>query len=187
MDQVRIGLRAAFSVLDKIGLFINAYWKLGHAPSQVNFRLVWYVKRDRKKGLLPAIQHLRNWPLRGIYWLSLDLADKDHQETLEPESRSLQELRHKLEHQFVKVVEPLSSTLNPITSPTKVFTDPRIVMYVSRPELEAKAIRVLQLVRRALLQLSMAVQAEEEARAKARGNVAIGQIKMPVYSDDWKR
>jgi hypothetical protein len=116
----------------------------------------------------------------------LDLVDKEMQEILEPESRSLQELRHKLEHQFVKIVEPMSAALHGAKGNKQVMADPAIVMYVARQELGAKAIRVLQLVRRALLHLSMAVQVEEERRARDRGEQPIGKIEMLPYPDEWK-
>jgi hypothetical protein len=186
IDQIRIAVRAAFSVFDKVGLFINQYWDLGHEPSQVYFRSVWYEKRDPKKGLHQAFEQIHNWPLRGLYWISLDLVDKEMQEILEPESRSLQELRHKLEHQFVKIVEPMSAALHGAKGNKQVMADPAIVMYVARQELGAKAIRVLQLVRRALLHLSMAVQVEEERRARDRGEQPIGKIEMLPYPDEWK-
>ncbi|MGE5607797.1 MAG: LA2681 family HEPN domain-containing protein [Bacillota bacterium] len=186
VEQARIGLRAAFSVLDKVGLFINAYWRLGHDESQVYFRSVWFVKRDPKKGLSPSLAGLQNWPLRGLFALSQDLADKDLQEVLDPASQSLQELRHKLEHQFVKVVEPISPALDPTATP-RMLADPKMVVYLSRNDLEAKAIRVLQLVRRALLHLTMSVQAEEERRAHVRGDGRIGEIEMLSVPDDQKR
>lgn len=176
MEKVRIGTRAAFSVLDKIGYFVSLYWNLGHDPKRLNFRKVWYNALEVKKGINPSLEKTDNNALRGLYWLSLDFNDADLQEVLEEDSKGLQELRNYMEHRFVKVVE-----LESLATPA-VTGDPEVVMKVGRPEFIAKSLRILKLVRRAMIYLSAAVFIEEARRTHERGQMRIGKLLLnPVH------
>lgn len=170
MEKVRIGTRAAFSVLDKIGYFVSLYWNLGHDPKRLSFRNVWYSALETKKGINPSLEKTDNNALRGLYWLSLDFNDTDLQEVLEEDSQGLQELRNYMEHRFVKVIE-LECLANPA-----VTGDPEVVMKVERSNFLAKSLSILKLVRRAMIYLSCAVFIEEARRTQKRGKVPIGQL-----------
>lgn len=172
VEKVRIGTRAAFSVLDKIGYFVSLYWNLGHEPKRLSFRNVWYVQLESKKGINPALEKTENNTLRGLYWLSLDFNDTELQEVLEHDTQGLQELRNFMEHRFVKIVE-----LESLSTPD-VTGDLENVMKVGRLEFNDKALRILKLVRRALLYLTVAVHIEEARRSKERGDVPLGAIKL---------
>lgn len=39
---MRAAYRIGYSILDKAAFFLNAYLGLGHKPTQVSFRSVWY-------------------------------------------------------------------------------------------------------------------------------------------------
>ncbi|MCV2217737.1 LA2681 family HEPN domain-containing protein [Thauera sp. Sel9] len=149
LEKVKMAFRLGYSLFDKIAYFLNFYLGLGVAEHQVSFRTIW---REKKGGPLRVlVANSENWPLRGLYWLSKDLFEKEVKDTTEPEARALAELRNHLEHKYVKVCEmsvPLRGKDHP-------FHD-TLAYYVTRLELEQKTLRLLQLVRSALVYLSLA-------------------------------
>lgn len=58
-ERVRMAFRAAYSILDKVAFFLNAYAGFGHKDlHRVSFRSVWYEGLERKKGLIARLaQH----------------------------------------------------------------------------------------------------------------------------------
>jgi hypothetical protein len=66
----------------------------------VNLRALWYA--TGKTTLRPELRDRRNWPLRGLYWLSRDLVNDDPEAhaALEPDARSLAEIR---KHRYLKL------------------------------------------------------------------------------------
>lgn len=94
----------ACSVLDKSAFFLNHYLGLAIPDHKVTFRTVWYEDQSKKKGLLPVLGKLRNWPVRGLLWVSKDLyeAGPDLQDTLEPDARERRNIRNGLEHRYLK-------------------------------------------------------------------------------------
>jgi hypothetical protein len=91
-EKVRIVFRVAYSLLDKIAYFLNSYLSLGIPERQVNIRTMWYVNREKKKGLRKEFNARANWPLRGLFWLTKDLfEDKEgFREVAEPDSQQLE-------------------------------------------------------------------------------------------------
>jgi tetratricopeptide (TPR) repeat protein len=56
LEQVKTAFRFAYSLLDKVAYFVNAYWNVGMSEKQVNFRKVWY---EDKKGQEVPVGHVR--------------------------------------------------------------------------------------------------------------------------------
>src|SRR5690349_221709 len=157
VEKVRIAFRTAYSIFDKIAYFLNFYLDLGIKGSRIYFRTLW---REKEQGpLRERISSSRNWPLRGLYWLSKDLFEEGMKDSTDPDARALAELRNHLEHKYVKVHEDLSS----IGSDFGPFRDPYAYM-VSRRDLERRTLRLMQLARSALIYLSLAMHHEEQRR-----------------------
>lgn len=161
IEQVKVAFRMCYSLLDKIAYFLNHYMKLGIPEKRISFRHVW---RDKETGpVRPEFLSSENWPLQGLYWLSKDLFENDYKEVMEPEARALHELRNHLEHKYVKVLSPV---WGPSSSPaTGLFAD-TLAHVVRLPDLEGRALRLLQLTRSALIYLSLGVHREEARRRK---------------------
>ena len=168
-DDLRTSFRSAYGVFDKVGLFLNDYFRLGVRPGRITFRSVWFEKPGR--GALQVrseFEGRRNWPLRGLYFLSKDLFDSDFKEVAEPDAFELSELRHQVEHRFLSfqafATEPSTDTHR----------------FVLIDDFEQQALRLLKMAREALVYLSLAIHREERLRERTGAdNETLG---IPVVS-----
>jgi tetratricopeptide (TPR) repeat protein len=181
VERVKIAFRMAYSVFDKIAYFLNDYVGLKIPEKQVYFRTVWYV--PGKKEIRPEFKELRNWPWRGLYWLSQDFFDEKLSATAEPDALELHRIRNKLEHSYLKLHEMGSGS-----SPGSLFHD-RLAYSLSRHDFQSKTLHVLRLARAALIYLSLGMDQEEARRMSEKGGKAGLQMPMTLdtWDDDWKQ
>lgn len=179
VEKLKFAFRAAYSIFDKIGFFLNHYLQLGEKPGAVDFRRVW-KQRDGK--LRPAFAGTHNLPFRGLYWLSKDLFE-DHGDVLEPDVRALKELRNHLEHRYVKVHEMTPTPRPGVVG--EIFTD-TLAHSISRRDFQAKTLRVLKLARAALTYLSLGMHVEELRRERADPGEVAGPMFFSTVRDDGK-
>lgn len=180
VEKVRIAFRMAYSLFDKIAYFLAFYLGLGIEGNRIYFRTLWREKKQAP--LRESISNSRNWPLRGLYWLSKDLFEDCMKDSTDPDARELAELRNHLEHKYVKVHEALS--------PSRPDFDPFRDTYahmVSRQDLERRALRLLQLARSALIYLSLAMHHEERKREDKGQRDSSAPISFGSLRDAWKR
>ena len=158
VEKTKTALRIAYSQFDKIGFLLNHYLELKIELRKIGFRTLWFEGQQREKGLRQEFVDRENLPLRGLYWLSRDIAARgDATLALDPDARDLVEIRNHAEHKFLHVHANGGGPLLADQSNGPVRS-------VSRPELEAYALRMLKLVRSALLYLAHAINVEEERR-----------------------
>lgn len=168
VDKVKMAFSMAYSALDKLGPFINLHWRLGHDPVRIDFRKVWLASNKKNAGLHPTFEVAENWPLRGLYWLSRDLfLDSADEPAMDPEAAALLDLRHQITHRYLSVHD--------LATATPSFEGHYAI---SGNELQAKALKMLRLVRSALLYVSLAAHADEQKKEDARGNSFV----MDVYT-----
>lgn len=109
-EQVRIAMRIAYSLFDKVWSFLQYYFDLDHVEfHQVDFGNVWYKSRG-KNALASVFDGRENWPLRGLFWLSKDLeydSDIYVEDSLDPGATELRETRNELEHGYLKIHQDL--------------------------------------------------------------------------------
>ncbi len=155
-EDLRSAFQATYAIFDKIGLFLNDYFQVGLEPQKVSFRGVWFVKRHRDDSeIRPMFKNHRNWPLRGLYFLSKDLFDHDFKEVSEPDAAHLAQLRHQLEHRFLSFQN------------FKTERSTETHRFISIDDFENKALRLLKMAREALIYLSLAMHREEQLRKDA--------------------
>lgn len=160
-EKLKIALRTAYSIFDKIGQFINYYFDCGRDSDKLSFTDVWFTERHGDE-LQEQFCEKPNLPLRGMYWLSKDLDSwKLHVEgSLDEGGRKLADVRDALEHRYVKLV----MFENPKTeAETNRFNDELATMML-REELEDHAIALLRKARAALVYLALGVNTEEELK-----------------------
>lgn len=184
-EKIRAAFRMAYSLFDKIGFFLNHYFALGHKPRHVSFRSVWYqAKGSRPQPLLQQFATCRNWPLRGLFWLSKDLFEEDFRSVTEPDAAALSEIRNHLEHKYLQ----LHLEGPPMTDD---FTDPnaaKLRYAMTTYDFEAKTLRLLKLARAALIYLSIAVHCEETLRAQgADSDRPVIPVPLDPWRDEWKQ
>lgn len=186
VERQRTAFRIAYSILDKIGFFLNDYLSVRRKPQDVSFRKVWCDQKNNKT-LLPRFAKNKNWPLRGLFWLSKDLFDKEMRTSTEPDARALDEMRNRLEHRYLQVHESWADSAGIARRRPGEIEPPRYS--ILREDLEDKTLRMLKLARAALIYLSLAVHQEEILRSKrkSKGNGLIAQIPIDTWDDDWKR
>jgi hypothetical protein len=177
-ERVRAAFRIAYSLLDKVAFLVDHYWKLGKVADRINFKNVWMAEGGTR--LLDCFKAYENWPLRGLYWLSKELFDDQLKQTTGADARELHDIRNALEHKYLEVHEGWASPF--------MHTPPSahgLGMSIDSDLLEAKALRVMKIVRSALIQLALAIGVEERARERAKPDTIVGS--MPLYGLDDRR
>ncbi len=155
-EKMKISYRVCYSIFDKIAYFIKLYLNLDIDNNNVTFRRVWYNKGNKDKGLNSVLLAKSNWALRGLYWLSKDLDEKDFSSPIEPEAKEIAIIRNFLEHKSFKIVD----SFNPKWSEkTETFEIDRIYFY-------EKTLKLLKLTRSAIMYLSFLIFDEENSRKK---------------------
>ena len=168
-EELRSAFRGAYSIFDKIALFLSDYFQLGHKTSQVSFVGMWYSKaRNSSSGLHSSFQDRQNWPLRGLYFLSFDLNDDQFKNVAEPDSVDLAKLRNQAEHRFL--------SFQYLDNGESTETHEQIGV----DDFQRKTLRMLKLAREAIVYVSLAMHIEEETRTRA--NEDPEKLSMPIFS-----
>jgi tetratricopeptide (TPR) repeat protein len=178
VERMKMAFLAAHAILDKLAYLMNSYWELGLKSKEVSFSEVWYSKGKKKNGIAPIFQDSRkNWPLKGLYWLSKDFHDKSNaKRELAPEPRMLQEIRNHIAHKYLRVHDHFLSNLQDDRGET-----PNDFSYqVTDDELQAYTIKLLKLVRSAMIYLTAAITHEEMDRRAKIGEELVASL--PIYS-----
>ncbi len=182
VEKVKTAYRVAYSVFDKIAFFLNAYFELGIDERQVTFRTFWYTDRQKKRGLRTEFTQRKNWPMRGLFWLSKDLFEDaaGFRAAIEPEAQELKRIRDHIEHKYLKVLE---FGYPPFT--WESFRD-QLALTVSRQDLYRKTLSVLKMARAALIYLSVAVYWEERARNAKRADEKTVELTLQILKEERK-
>ena len=102
VEKAKIAFRTCYSLFDKIAFLINEYFSLGLSDRQVSFGTVWFAKSRKQKVLSKDLDTRRNWPLRGLFWVSRDFHEIGSDTVpLDPDARLFFDLRNVLEHRFL--------------------------------------------------------------------------------------
>lgn len=173
-EKLKTAFRAAYSLLDKVSFFLNDYLELGIAEHRVDFRRVWFVNQERKKGLRWEFAERRgNFPLQGLFWLSKDLFEDapGFDRPMDPKGHQIWELRNCIEHRYVKLLRrevPEASGWD-----GSAIGEDRLAYRISVEEFRDLTLRLLHMARAALIYLALAVGVEEHGRGDERGRVPV--------------
>lgn len=176
-ERIRAAFRIAYSLLDKVAILVDRYWVLGKSD-KISFKNVWMV--ENKARLLPQFEKRDNLPLRGLFWLSKELFDDQLKQTTAADARELHGIRNALEHTYLRVSESWAKPFMFNGTNNDGFG-----IAIGSDELEAKAIRVMQMARSALFYVSFAIGVEERKMKLAHPKQLFGS--MPLYGLDDKR
>ncbi len=175
-------------MFDKMAFFLNRYLELSIPERSITFRTFWYERQERRRGLRPVFRELQNWPLRGLFWLGKDLYEDEpgFREAIEPDAQQLAEIRNHLEHKYLKLHEDLwrGSHLE-LDDMTRAMTD-TLALSVYRYDFETKTLRLLKMVRAALIYLSLAIHQEERCAESRDPDRPILSMESDVWEDEWK-
>jgi hypothetical protein len=185
VEKVKAAYRIGYSLLDKIAFFLNDYAKLGIKTNQVYFRTIWNEDRDPRKNIRQEFVQSKNWPLRGLYWLSKDLFDPELKSVMEPDAQALYEIRNHLEHSYLKIHELL------LPQPQReefadMWTD-SLAYSVGRDDFEDKTLQVFRLARAGMIYLSLGMHREEQKREQNKPKRRKVPMSLTLFRDTWKR
>lgn len=178
-EKARWAFRSAASVLDKVAVFLAKYLNLSKRD-KIDFRIVWYQKGDPKFGLRPCFASRKNWPWRGLFWLSKDLYKVSLcGEDLDPDSTQMRSIRNGLEHRYVKILEygELPTSMEP-------FKDDLAEAY-SRTEFLEMALRYLCYAREAIIYLALGIEADQRASRSSNQGLVL-PIPLDLIDDESK-
>jgi hypothetical protein len=178
VEKLKMAFLSAHAIFDKLAYLMNAYWKLGLEPHQVSFGGVWYVGGRRRDGVSAKVKSIKNWPLRGLFWMSRDFYDgADLPEEVAPEARMLHEIRNHIAHKYLRVHDSLIGALRPGRQEL-----PRDFSFqVTGPELQVYTLELLKLVRSATVLLAAAMEHEERDKRLASGESLFApMVIMPI-------
>lgn len=166
-ELLKISLREAFGVLDKIGMICCKFNKVNMRTASIDFHK-WYQSIKLEVALKS--------PFKPLYWLSKDLDRKSG------EMKDIRQLRNYLEHRYIRVLESYDKTM------AEEFEDDSKYEYkVTYSDLKEKAFRTLRLVRSAIFYMVMGFNAEYMITIN---NLQKNEIFLPlnvsVYADEWK-
>jgi len=172
LEKTKIAFRTCYSILDKMAFLLNDYLQLAIPQEKVYFKSLWY--NNNKKELRDFFKTSNNWALRGLYWLSKDIFEKgdDFNNVIEPEAKELDVLRNHIEHKALKIIS------TSIKSSFEYQEEKDIAYTITREEFEKKTLKLLSLVRSALIYLSLAINQEEQKREYPKGNL------LPIHMEE---
>lgn len=175
-EKLRISLRMAYSIFDKISSFLQFYFELSYIPDhRVGFGNIWY-KSPGKNQIAPEFKNIENWPLRALFWLSKDLdyfSSIYAEDSMEPGAKELRETRNDLEHDYLKLHK---STWSGEDDEDRLRDERANHFY--REEFEEEALKTVKKARAALIYLSLAIGREESKKNNSP--------KMPLELGEWK-
>lgn len=164
IEQMKTAYRTTYAIFDKIAYFLNKYQQLGHNELNLSFKNVWYKNGKYKEGLHSTFENLNNLPLRGLFWLSKDLAPEKKDDVnelhnfLEPQAQRISNIRNALEHGYVRIAEDKENQIWEGDFATRI----------SKDELLSKTLYLQKLTRNALMYLGMSISIEEERQSATK-------------------
>lgn len=182
-ERVRMAFRAAYSILDKVAFFLNAYAEFGGHKDlhRVSFRSVWYEGLDRKKGLSAQLQQHPNHAMRGLFWLSKDFHEDEFKKVTDPEAEEMALLRNQLEHRYLQLHDIGAGQDESQTA------QPNLRFSLAREDFTTRTLKLFRYARAALIYLCMSVRSEERMREASAGPGLKVPMILDAWDDDWKR
>lgn len=162
IEKKKLAYRSVYSIFDKIAFFLNTYLNFSKELHLVSFKSLWF-KKD-KKNLKDELSLKRNIILRGLFWLSKDLFEENFKNSIEPDSEKLVELRNYIEHRCLKVID-LEKEKEEFIDITNIKTINKLSLSISLGDFDRKILKLLKLIREAIIYLSLAVNIEERLNA----------------------
>jgi tetratricopeptide (TPR) repeat protein len=176
LEKLKFAFRAAYSILDKIAVFLNAYLDLGAKPHRVTLRSVWFDGADPKTNRLHPKIPKDNLPLRGLYWLSRDFIESNtaFMSAMEPDAKEIATIRNRLEHQFLRITEMGGQVWK------------RDVGYdLSPSSLRDRTLRLMRSTRAATIYLVLAINAFEAHRSPKTPGPYVSEQLPPLGKDNF--
>lgn len=182
VERLKMAFISAHAIFDKLAYLMNDYWKFALKPNEVSFGGLWYTRGRRGDGISERTKSLSaNWPLRGLFWLSRDFYDRSQlPDNIAPDARMVHEIRNHIAHKYLRVHDELIGALGANRQEL-----PRDFSFqVTGTELAQYTMKLLKLVRCALVYTVAAMHLEESERAKLPGSGLTVPLHLPTIEDN---
>ena len=166
IEKLKTAYRTLYSIFDRIAFFLNAYLKLGVVEQKVNFDSIWSRLKEKEA---------KNIALSALHWIDRDFKEKFGNAGA-PHTKEIKMLRNALEHKFVSV------HMFSIENEVKIGKD--YIYRISEESLIECTMDLLQLIREAVIELTIAIRIEEKQRNPSEKKVL--QMSMMEYLDEFK-
>lgn len=163
IEKAKMAFMGAHAIFDKIAYLVNEYWKLRQPARRISFKTCWFKNGRSPDGLAAAFEASENWPLRGLYWISKEfIGEKERESPLQPDAWHISEIRNHIAHKYLKVFDHVLVD----TKQWRNATGHEWEYPISDQELVNQTLKLLSLVRSALIYVSLAAH-DEESRKRA--------------------
>jgi tetratricopeptide (TPR) repeat protein len=162
-NLLRLSLKAAASLFDRIGYFINSYFGVGFIGTEISFKSIWKDKSIVSKGDKRAQrsianpmsnQILDNPFLKAIYWLQKDFVQDNDVSLTSDVANRIVKMRNDMEHNCLRTLKTLNN--KPYET---MFTK-----YTSEGCLEKNTFEILKLLHETIIYLVLAVYIRNEGK-----------------------
>lgn len=183
IEKLKMAFLSAYAIFDKIAYLVNEYWELSIQVQKVQFNTVWNKSGDRKRALADKFSSSDNWPLRGLYWLSKDLYfKKNDNQSIEPDAHHLNHIRNHIAHKYLRVYDDFFVDAKSLRE-----NEGHDLSYsIGDGEFIVQSIKLLKLVRSALIYLSLAAHAEESKSRQEFGEGLVVGMELYEVNDAFR-
>ena len=164
LEQIKTAYKNLFAIFDKIGFFINEFWKLDFKEREADAAHVF------KSSKYP----IENVALLSLYWSYFEFYEKfgDAESASE---KDLKTFRNALEHKFVKIHQ--------YSYGKKLQIEDDSFYHISEDELKSNTLHLLELAREWIMMLVYAIEIDERKK-KVSGNAV--RLEVTDFDDEWK-
>jgi tetratricopeptide (TPR) repeat protein len=181
IEKTKMAFMGAHAIFDKIAYLVNQYWELGLSARRINFKSCWFRNGKASDGFSSAFEGSENWPLRGLYWISKEFIG-EKESPLQPDAWHIAEIRNHIAHKYLKVFDhALVDTKQWRNASGHQWEYP-----ISDQELINQTLKLLKLVRSALIYVSLAVHGEESRKRNEFGDALLGNLQLVEVDDKYR-
>ncbi|QCE33075.1 hypothetical protein FAI41_05400 [Acetobacteraceae bacterium] len=166
-EMLKTSFQKAYSLLDKIGYFINEYWGVFRSRKNTSFRNVWYKERGQAvpENVLPVYSESKNPLLLSLFWLSKEIRNPDFSTATSSQAEKIEDIRNALEHKHFQLHEGWAFDMIKESLPSNEFC-----FSISSSEMQEKTRYLLRLTQSAIYYLVEAVAWEEERKKESKAD-----------------
>lgn len=166
-ELLKVSLKTAFSVLDKIGLFCCKFHKQEIPTFKIDFQR-WYKEIELDVAL--------GSPFNALYWLSRDLDRKSG------DFKTIRLLRNCIEHRYIKVLDYYDISLD-----EELADNNKYEYKVSYSSLRRITYETIRLVRNAIIYMASGFNTEyNRIYYGDKGEGVFLPLYLSIYEDEWK-
>lgn len=184
LEKLKTAFKTLYGMFDKIAFFLAHYFDMGfQSPRHIDSKSIWKTHIGYSKSgyeLKNPLDRSNNSALDALYWICKDFFDlQKSDDSPNPDLKRIADIRNFLEHRYVKIyADDLCGDVNN-------FKD-ELAEYISEKELCQMILKMLKVVREAMICLSLCVNISEMPKRDAAKEHFVVPLHLMQYDDEWK-